>query len=236
MKKESVSPLISVIIPAHNEKDYIEKTLLSIINSSYKNYELIVVCDACSDNTEEISKKYTDKVYNVNFKNIAETRNFGVSKANGEVFVFSDADTICSENYLFSIVNVITSGFDCGCSRIVSETGTLKGKFMIWRFNHYNRTGKTFGGNCFVTKDSFNKVNGFDVNMTKGEDTDLGDRLLESGAKYFYIKDAYIITSERRFIKYGYMNYIINSTRDAFWYVFNKKKYKEIYKRKDIIN
>ncbi|NVN97250.1 glycosyltransferase family 2 protein [Candidatus Nomurabacteria bacterium] len=232
MEEELTKPLVSVIIPAHNENGYIEKTLLSVLNSSYKNYEIIVVCDSCSDNTEEISKRYTDKVYSVNFKNAGGSRNFGVSKARGEVFAFLDADTICSENYLFSIVNVINSGFDYGCSKIISETGTHKGKFMIWRFNHYNRTDKTFGGNCFVRKEWFSKVNGFDIDMMKGEDTDLGNRLFKSGAKYFYIEDAYIITSERRFIKYGYLNYFINSMKDAFWYSLNNKKYKEIYKRK----
>ena len=55
-------------------------------------------------------------------------------------------------------MSVIDLGFDYGCSEIVSETGTFKGRFIIWRFNNYNRRNKTFGENCFVKKDLFNKV------------------------------------------------------------------------------
>ena len=232
MEKYPKQFLISVIIPAHNEEDYIEKTLISIINSSYKNYELIVVCDSCIDKTEQISREYTDKVYCVDFKNTSEARNYGANLSNGDILVFSDADTICSNNYLLSIKNAIDSGFDYGCSKIISETGTLKGKFMIWRFNRFNRTSRTFGGNCFVKKDSFMKMNGFDNNMFKGEDTDLGERLRKNRAKYIYIKNAYIITSERRFLKDGYLNYIIHSFKDAFLYTFFKEKYKKIYNKK----
>jgi glycosyltransferase involved in cell wall biosynthesis len=231
MEKESSQPLVSVIIPAYNEEDYIEKTILSIINSSYKNFEIIIVCDSCMDKTEEISKKYTDNTYKVEFKNIAQTRNYGASKAKGDIFVFSDADTICSSNYMLSIVNVIKLGFDYGCAKMLSETGTWKGKFIIGRFNYYNKSNKTVGGNCFAEEGCFTKINGFDENMVKGEDTDFGNRLSKSGAKYIYIKDSYLVTSERRFKKYGYFNYFINSLKDGTLYFLNKKKYKEIYKK-----
>jgi glycosyltransferase involved in cell wall biosynthesis len=232
MEKYPKQFLISVIIPAHNEEAYIEKTLISIINSSYKDYEIIVICDSCIDKTEEISKKYTEKVYCVDFHNTSESRNYGASFAKGDIFVFSDADTICSDNYLRSISDVILSGFEYGCSRIVSETGTLKGRFMIGRFNKFNKKDKTFGGNCFIKEDFFKKMNGFDNDMLKGEDTDLGERLRKNRAKYIYIKNAYIITSERRFLKDGYLNYIIHSFKDAFLYTFFKEKYKKIYNKK----
>ena len=229
----NMDTFLSVIVPAHNEEDYIEKTLISITNSSYKNYELIVVCDSCSDRTAEISKKYTQKVYSVDYKNTSQTRNYGASKGNGGIIVFSDADTICSNDYLASVVKAINAGGDYGCSKITSETGTWKGWFMIGRIDRYFRMSKSFGGNFFVRKDFFVKTNGFDENMIKGEDTDLADRLYGSGAKFFYIKDSYVITSERRFQKYGYFHYYINSVKEALLYFFNKSKYKEVFRRKE---
>ena len=54
--------MFSIIIPAHNAAEYIRKGLDSIKSQSYKDYELIVVCDACTDNTEAIAREYTDKV------------------------------------------------------------------------------------------------------------------------------------------------------------------------------
>ena len=56
-------PILSIIIPAHNEEKYIEKTLKSIKNSDINNYEIIVVCDNCTDKTYDLSKKYTKKIY-----------------------------------------------------------------------------------------------------------------------------------------------------------------------------
>jgi len=97
---------ISVIIPAHNEESDLEKTLKSIKESDYKNYEIIVVCDNCSDSTEEIAKKYAEKVYSVDFTNVSKTRNFGAKKAEAEFLVFNDADTIVSNNYLSLIKKV----------------------------------------------------------------------------------------------------------------------------------
>ena len=94
--------LMSIIIPAHNEENYLESTIKSI-KQNKGNYELIIVCDNCIDKTFEIAKKYTKKVYRVNFKNISKTRNYGVKKSIGEILVFNDADTIISKNYLEQI-------------------------------------------------------------------------------------------------------------------------------------
>lgn len=87
-------PLISVIVPAHNEEKLIGKSLKSIRKTNYPNYELIVICDSCSDSTPKIAKKYSKKVFKVGFKNVSEVRNYGANKANGEIIVFFDADTL----------------------------------------------------------------------------------------------------------------------------------------------
>ena len=58
------------------------------------------MCDSCSDSTEEIARKNTEKVYNVNFTNVSKTRNFGAKRAEGRFLVFNDADTVVSKNYL----------------------------------------------------------------------------------------------------------------------------------------
>ena len=48
----------SIIVPAHNSEKFIDKCLDSIRKQSYTSYELIVVCDACEDKTEEVAKRY----------------------------------------------------------------------------------------------------------------------------------------------------------------------------------
>ena len=58
-------PFFSVIVPEHNSAEFMRKGLESIKAQSFTDYELIVVCDACEDNTAEIAREYTDKVFEI---------------------------------------------------------------------------------------------------------------------------------------------------------------------------
>jgi glycosyltransferase involved in cell wall biosynthesis len=55
----------SVIIPAYNVQNYVEKAINSVLEQDFKDYELIVVDDASTDNTADIVKKYENKYDNV---------------------------------------------------------------------------------------------------------------------------------------------------------------------------
>ena len=218
---------ISIIVPAHNEENYIEKTLISVLNSSYKNFELIVACDSCKDNTEQIAKKYTDKIFSVNFKDTSKTRNHGAEKAKGNILVFLDADTLCSGDYLSSIVKAIDSGFHYGSPKMISESGTKKGKHITKRMNSFNKNHKTVGGNCFVTKEHFLKINGFEAGLKVGEDSDIGYRLRKNGAEYIFIENSHVVSSERRFKDYWHINFFSSSPKEAFLYYLTKRKYRK---------
>ena len=85
-------PKFSVIVPAHNSAGYISKGLKSVTDQSFKDYELIVVCDACTDNTKEIAESFGAKVYEVNFHQDGQTRNVGIDHATGEWILFLDDD------------------------------------------------------------------------------------------------------------------------------------------------
>ena len=60
-------PFFSVIVPAHNSETYIGRGLVSIRNQTFTDYELIVVCDSCTDNTEEIAKEYGARTFAVDY-------------------------------------------------------------------------------------------------------------------------------------------------------------------------
>ena len=51
----------SIIIPVYNVEQYLKKCLESVINQTYTNYEVIIVCDKCSDNSEQIVDDYIKK-------------------------------------------------------------------------------------------------------------------------------------------------------------------------------
>ena len=94
----------SVIIPAHNEQAVISRALSSIEAQSFKDYEVIVVCDACTDNTKEIAELYGAKVIQIDAHSSGAARNAGLDNANGEWILFCDADDWYLHEYVFEML------------------------------------------------------------------------------------------------------------------------------------
>ena len=82
----------SIIIPAYNSANYIRRALDSVKEQTFTDYELIVVCDSCTDNTQEIAEEYADKVFTVDFHQDGQTRNVGIDNAEGDYLLFIDDD------------------------------------------------------------------------------------------------------------------------------------------------
>lgn len=82
----------SIIIPAYNSAKHIRKALDSIAQQTYKDYELIVVCDNCWDDTQKIAESYGAVTKAVKYGCDGLTRNVGLSMAQGEWVLFMDDD------------------------------------------------------------------------------------------------------------------------------------------------
>lgn len=91
----------SVIIPAYNAEKHITKGLESIKAQSFKDYELIVVCDRCKDRTKEIAESYGAKTLEVDFGRDGLTRNAGLDIAQGEYIIFADDDDYFLHEFVF---------------------------------------------------------------------------------------------------------------------------------------
>lgn len=92
--------LVTIVIPAYNAEQYLKENIESIIGQSYKNLEIIYVCDGCTDHTIEILYKYAMidrricvKVETRN-QGAAISRNIGMSMATGDWIIFLDADDL----------------------------------------------------------------------------------------------------------------------------------------------
>ncbi len=93
--------MISIIIPAYNSEETIEKLLISIRKSTFSDYEIIIVDDHSSDNTAKVSQKYSDTVITLKDRSgPARARNIGAEKAKGDILLFLDADVIGDINKL----------------------------------------------------------------------------------------------------------------------------------------
>jgi len=85
-------PFFSVIVPAHNSEAFIRRGLRSIREQTFTDYELIVVCDECSDNTAKAVEHYADKVITTHYGMDGLARNEGIDAADGYWILFMDDD------------------------------------------------------------------------------------------------------------------------------------------------
>lgn len=98
-------PKISVILPVYNVEQYIAKSIHSVLNQSYIDFELIVVIDGSKDNSEVIAREFekTDlrvKVYTKPNGGLSDARNYGLNMATGEFIYFLDSDDWIEPNLL----------------------------------------------------------------------------------------------------------------------------------------
>jgi len=96
MNYESNNPQVSVILPTYNRAHLIKRSIQSVLDQTFQDFEIIVVDDGSSDNTEEQVKSFNNQKiryirYNEN-KGAAFARNTGIKAAQGEYIAFQDSD------------------------------------------------------------------------------------------------------------------------------------------------
>lgn len=128
-------PKISVIMPVYNAEKTIERAILSIINQTYNNIELILINDGSTDGTESIIKKYIEKENKIEIKYYFQknsgpsiAKNLGIDMAIGEYILFVDSDDTISENYIESLVINQKEGILIGASYKIIEDIKRKNK------------------------------------------------------------------------------------------------------------
>ena len=107
-----MKPKISIIVPVYNVESYLVRCIDSILNQSFKNFELILVNDGSTDDSLIICKKYlnVDKriklVSQVN-KGLSAARNTGLRHTSGKYICFIDSDDFVEKDYLLFLINNI---------------------------------------------------------------------------------------------------------------------------------
>lgn len=95
-------PFFSVIVPAHNSEMYLSKCLLSVKRQEFTDYELIVVCDRCTDSTGKIAIDYADRVIITDHGMDGLARNAGIDAAKGDWILFLDDDDWWIHEYVLT--------------------------------------------------------------------------------------------------------------------------------------
>lgn len=111
-------PLVSIILPTFNRKDTIQRSVNSVLNQSFSDFELIIVDDASTDSTREMLKCIHDNriefITHSNQRGAGAARNTGIAKARGEYIAFQDSDDEWMQNKLKDQLMIINSNKNIG--------------------------------------------------------------------------------------------------------------------------
>ncbi|MGN5653221.1 glycosyltransferase family 2 protein [Bacillus sp. Brlt_9] len=125
--------LVSVIVPLYNAEKYIEETMESILNQTYKNIEIVIVDDGSKDRSSSIvknlKKKYPEQIKYILQENqgVSVARNTGIENASGEYISFLDSDDLWHptkiEKQITSMQKNNMNACYCGYMNFYEETG-----------------------------------------------------------------------------------------------------------------
>jgi len=108
-------PHVSVVIPTYNRSKFVKEAIESVLEQSYKNFELIVVDDGSTDDTRSVVEQISDnrvKYYYKNNSGPAAARNLGLDKSKGQYISFLDSDDLWPPEYLDTIVGQLDENKD----------------------------------------------------------------------------------------------------------------------------
>jgi len=181
--------ILSVIIPAYNESEYIEATLTRLVNAIQESgikdtdWEIIVCDNNSTDNTSELAKRHGAKVIFEPENQISKARNTGAKIANGDWLLFMDADTYPEKGLVTEIFKIIKEDRLIGCGSTVRVIdGSKFNKLRMERLNPLFRLFNISGGAFILSqKEGFDYINGFSDNLFAYEEFDFIIRLKKYG-------------------------------------------------------
>lgn len=197
---------ISVIVPTYNRKHQLEQSLEALTSMDYpeEKYEIIVVNDISGDGTKRLLQEKQEEIPNLKPVNregesgIGSARNAGLEKAQGEYIFFTDDDCLVPEDWFqlhfeqhekhdVDVVNGVQYPVNMNwieAYKLASHWQEYQGKKTIKDLNS-GSTLKT--NNLSLKKEILDDVGYFNEELARGEDTELGKRILKNG--YTILKD-----------------------------------------------
>lgn len=194
-------PKVSVIIPTYNRAAFIEKTVQSVLDQTYKDFEIIVVDDGSTDNTKDVLEQFGAKIKLLEQKNSerAVARNNGVKNSSGEYIAFLDSDDLWFPDKLKKQVEVLDNKQDVilvygQCLRINSNTEKIKNAkrqregYSGFIFENLLMRNLVVSPTPLIRRDYFEETTGFTTKYIPYEDWEYWLRFSLLG-KFHFIKD-----------------------------------------------
>lgn len=212
-KTKKFQPKVSVVIPAWNEQVGIIGTIESILNSQYKNFEVIVVNDGSTDKTDQIVKNFI-RTYNgaVPIKYFKKTNGgkasaltMGIKNADGEIILTTDADCAVDRDAIKNIVRQFASkdvmavagnvrvGNNNNIVGAIQKLEYLYGFYFKRADSILNSVYIVGGAAAAYRREIFDILGPFDPDIIT-EDIEYSTRILNAGYKIRYATDAVFYT------------------------------------------
>lgn len=188
MKNKTMKPLVSVIMPVYNAGDFLVEAIKSILNQTYKNFELIIINDASNDNSWQIiskfKKQYPKKIKAVRLKRNLNKggdvcANIAFTMARGEFVARMDADDIaCSQrlekqvNYLLTHPNIFMVGSQAWVinrqGEVIGEKKVPLGSESIYK--NYSIFHPMIHSSVMLRKDEIKRKNLYQIKYSANND------------------------------------------------------------------
>ncbi|WP_017319134.1 glycosyltransferase [Mastigocladopsis repens] len=183
-------PKISVIIPAYNSEKTIQRTIESVLNQSFTEFELIIINDGSQDSTLDIAAQVKDpriKVFSYANAGANVSRNRGLSHALGEFVSFLDADDIWTPDKLARQLQALQENVDAKVAYSWTDYIDENDQFLL-SGTHITANGDVYeqlllsdflenGSNPLIYKEALIRLGGFDESLSAGQDWDMWLRL-----------------------------------------------------------
>ena len=186
-----MSPFFSVVIPLYNKESYISKTLNTVLNQSFKDFEVIIVNDGCTDNSVSVIETFTDKrikLIHQNNQGVSVARNTAITASIGTYIATLDGDDLWKPNHLEELKKCIDTFKNavlfCNNYEIKRRDGFVtKAKFNFDYSSDCLVVDDFFEANIInyiphsssvaFKKDTFLKIGAYNTQLRTGQDIDL---------------------------------------------------------------
>lgn len=229
--------MISVIMAAYNADQYINMSIESVLGQTMEDFELLIINDGSTDNTEHKIKAYKDpriKYYYQENQGVSAARNKGLRNMSGDYFCFLDADDFMPPESLYKrhkkLIQNSDNEFLDGTVNIYDPK--LKSKIDQWQpafqgnplHPLLNLSDSCFWGLTWMIRRDKNKDYHFEEAISHGEDLLFFIELAQYGGKYNFVEDVILHYRKGHDSAMKNLKGLENGYHDVYKYIRNKMK------------
>lgn len=201
---DQTAPTVSIIIPTYNRAAFLPQALDSIRGQTYQNWEILVIDDGSTDNTEEIVRQYPAPIryFRPAHRGVSAARNLGIREAHGAYVLFLDSDDFLLANALCALVPALDGSpavdVAYGEGFVVDRDGARVCELAAYRKTPVDGSLESFVigspiiqiATALFRRSALFQVDGpFDEQMSCYEDMDFYMRLRAAGRQFAHIPD-----------------------------------------------